>query len=106
MKKWILWGSGLILFILVLGWGMLSSHRVQDWRVNRMMRQAGNKRQARLTKDVVEDHTTPVQAAKLANQAGVQLLVYTHVVPPPDNFLLRRLFLRGVSSVRSRGVPS
>lgn len=71
---------------------------------NKAAKAAGNKRMVRLTDDVVEDHTTPVQAAQLANQAGAKLLVYTHVVPPPDNFMTRRIFLRGVSNVRSKGV--
>lgn len=59
-----------------------------------------NKRLARLTKDAIEDHTTPVQAARIANAAGVRLLVYTHLVPAPDGFLRSWLFFRGVSAVR------
>lgn len=45
-------------------------------------------------------HTTPVEAAELAEKAGVRTLVFTHVIPPlgsgPQNFFLRRLFLKGV----------
>jgi ribonuclease Z len=45
-------------------------------------------------------HTTPVEAAELAEKAGVRTLVFTRIIPPlgsgPQNFFLRRLFLKGV----------
>jgi ribonuclease Z len=45
-------------------------------------------------------HTTPVEAAELAEQAGVKTLVFTHVIPPLgaglQSLVLRNLFLRGV----------
>jgi len=49
-------------------------------------------------------HTTPVEAAEVANQAHVRLLVISHVAPPQFNFLGRWAFMRGVSETRSRGV--
>jgi ribonuclease Z len=49
-------------------------------------------------------HTTPIEAAEVANQAHVKLLVMSHVAPPQYNFLGRWAFMRGVSVVRSRGV--
>jgi ribonuclease Z len=57
---------------------------------------AGLARRAKIAADIPSYHTTPVQAAELAKQAGVRLLVLTHLVPPPDNAIARRLFLRGV----------
>jgi ribonuclease Z len=59
--------------------------------------EAGLERRARIAHDIQGYHTTPVQAAGIAKRAGVRLLVLNHLVPPPDNALLRRLFLRGVS---------
>jgi len=58
---------------------------------------AGNARLARIAHDIPGYHTTPVQAAEIAKQAGVGLLVLHHLVPPPPNAVVRRLFLRGVS---------
>ena len=47
-------------------------------------------------------HTTPVEAAELAEQAGVKMLVFSHVIPPlgsgPQQMILRNLFLKGVDS--------
>ena len=49
---------------------------------------AGQKRTAQITRDIVNYHTTPEQAAALAKQAGVRMLVLTHIAPPvPFRFL-------------------
>jgi ribonuclease Z len=55
-------------------------------------------RWAKLTADVVNYHTTPIEAAEVAKAADVRMLVFTHVVPPLPNVLARRMFLRGVSA--------
>jgi ribonuclease Z len=57
----------------------------------------GRPRLARIMNDILSYHTTPVEAAEVASESGVRLLVLTHLVPPPDNRLVRRLFLRGVA---------
>jgi ribonuclease BN (tRNA processing enzyme) len=44
-----------------------------------------------------------VQAAEIANAAGVRLLVLAHLNPPPPNAVAERIFVRGVSAVRSSG---
>ncbi len=49
-------------------------------------------------------HSSPVEAAEVANQAGVKLLVMSHLAPPQLNLLGQWAFLRGVSAVRPRGV--
>ena len=61
-------------------------------------------RRAKVMHDIPDYHATPVQAAEIANEAGVKLLVYTHIVPRLPNALAERVFLRGVSDVRSEGV--
>lgn len=57
-----------------------------------------------ILRDTINYHTSPVQAAESANEAGVPLLVYSHVVPPLPNAIARTLFLRGVEEVRGEGV--
>ena len=61
-------------------------------------------RRAKVMHDIPDYHATPVDAAEVANEAGVKLLVYTHIVPRLPNALAERVFLRGVSDVRSEGV--
>ena len=51
--------------------------------------------------DIQDYHISPEEAAAIANEAGVGLLVYYHLSPAPDNFLMRRLFASGVNAVRS-----
>jgi ribonuclease Z len=55
-------------------------------------------RLAKLAGDIPGYHASPVEAAEVAQAAGVRHLVLTHLVPAPNNFLTRRLFLAGVSA--------
>ena len=64
---------------------------------------AGRPRVAKILSDIPDYHTTPVEAASLANEAGVKLLVLTHLTPPPPNHLVERMFVRGVYEVRPSG---
>jgi len=64
----------------------------------------GNARIAKIMADIRRYHTTPVEAASEANQAGVQLLVFSHIGPPTPNALTRIAFMRGVEAVRPHGV--
>jgi ribonuclease Z len=59
----------------------------------------GLERQAKLAGDIQDYHTSPVEAAEIARDAGVAELVLTHLVPSPNNFLTRRIFLAGVADV-------
>jgi len=60
-------------------------------------------RMAKILGDIPDYHTSPVQAAEAANEAGVKLLVLTHLTPPPPNALISRMFVRGVDDVRGSG---
>ena len=51
--------------------------------------------------DITDYHLTPIQAAEIAQKAGVKKLVFYHVVPPPTNFILKRRYLKGVDDVYS-----
>ena len=61
---------------------------------------AGRDRTAAIMHDIEDYHITPEQAARIANQAGVKLLAFYHLLPAPDGALARRLFAQGISEAR------
>jgi ribonuclease Z len=63
---------------------------------------AGAKRSstAAIMHDVQDYHISPEEAARAANEAGVGLLVFYHLLPAPDGWLMRQLFARGVDAIR------
>lgn len=65
---------------------------------------AGFPQYAKILGDIPDYHTSPVQAAEVANEAGVKLLVLYHLTPPPPNALAEIFFMRGVADVRRDGV--
>ena len=64
----------------------------------------GDARLAGVLRDTTNYHLTPVQAAQMANEAGVRELVYTHIAPPLVAKPMEIPWLRGVQAVRPRGV--
>jgi ribonuclease Z len=65
---------------------------------------ADRPRVAKVMSDIPSYHTSPVQAAEIANEAGVKLLVLYHLIPPPPPLrIFERVFTRGVSDVRPEG---
>jgi ribonuclease Z len=65
---------------------------------------AGRPRPAKIMHDIPGYHTTPVEAARIANLAHVKLLLYTHLLPILPNAIAVRAFLKGVDEVRPDGV--
>ena len=65
---------------------------------------ANHPRQAKIFHDIPGYHTAPVDAARIANEAHVRLLVFSHIIPILPNRFAEKLFLRGVSDVRPEGV--
>ena len=61
---------------------------------------SGNSRAGTMARQVIAYHTSPVEAAAIAKEAGVPLLVFTHEVPPLRNALMRKMFMRGVKDAR------
>jgi ribonuclease Z len=57
----------------------------------------GNLGIAKIAGDVLDYHATPVEAAEIAESAGVGHLLYYHVVPPMPIPGLQAVFLKGVS---------
>lgn len=80
-------------------------HEAQANHMVRVMKESaasvGNQRLAKILGDIPSYHTSPVEAARAANAAGVKALILTHLTPAPDNALARQIFLRHVESVRS-----
>ncbi|HEY1077537.1 MAG TPA: MBL fold metallo-hydrolase [Fontimonas sp.] len=64
----------------------------------------GLQRMHKVFGDIPDYHTSPVEAAQSANEAGVPLLLMYHLTPPPASRFLERIFLRGVAAVRKDGV--
>jgi ribonuclease Z len=83
-------------------------HEAQSAHLVMLIQQAaeriGNARIAKIMSDIRRYHTTPVDAASEANQAGVGMLVLSHIGPPTPNMLARIAFMRGVSAIRPSGV--
>jgi len=61
-------------------------------------------RAAKIMHDIPGYHSSPVGAARIANEAGAKRLVFTHMLPPLPNAAARRMFLNGVAAVRPDGV--
>jgi ribonuclease Z len=66
-----------------------------------VMKASGNERLAKMANDATEYHTSPIEAAEVARDAGVHQLVLSHMVPGPPNWLLERRFMSGMSDVFS-----
>ena len=61
--------------------------------ITRGLAASGQPRTAQITRDILNYHTTPEQAADLARQAGVKELVLTHIAPPLPSRLFHPAFL-------------
>jgi len=66
------------------------------------LERAGQKRTAQITRDILNYHTTPEQAADIAAQAKVGMLLLTHIAPPLPSRLLHAAFL-GDAATRFSG---
>lgn len=62
------------------------------------MKAAGNPRIAKIMGDIPDYHVSPIDAAKMANDAGVKLLVYTHHIPSVQ--VTMPAYFAGVAAVR------
>lgn len=60
---------------------------------------SGNQRRAKLSRDIITYHTSPTEAAEVAAAAKVETLVFTHIVPPPNNPQVEQALTRGVSDI-------
>jgi ribonuclease Z len=73
-------------------------------RMNAAASSAGRANLVKITADIPDYHTTPVQAAEIARAAGAKHLLFTHVIPPLPLPGLDAAFLQGVSDAFDGGV--
>ena len=59
-----------------------------------------NKGLVKILNDIETYHATPTEAAKAANLANVDHLIFYHLTPAPRNNLTERMFFRGVNDIR------
>ena len=71
-------------------------------QMNKAAVRAGNEVVARITADIPDYHTTPVEAAEIARDANVGHLLFYHVVPPTPLPGLKAAWLSGVDEVFER----
>lgn len=67
-------------------------------------KEAGASDIEQITKDILDYHITPVQAAELAQAAGARHLLFYHLVPALPIRRLEPIFLRGVADAYDGGV--
>lgn len=80
----------------------LSRHIVKQMEIE--SGKTGNRQLEKIMFDIQDYHTSPVEAAEVANEANVKELVLYHLVPAPPNKVAEWAFMRGVKEVRSTGV--
>jgi ribonuclease Z len=61
--------------------------------------QAGDKRRAKLARDITTYHASPADAAETAAAAKADTLVFTHLVPPPATPMIEQAFTRGLAEI-------
>ena len=61
---------------------------------------ADNQGLVKILDDIDTYHATPIEAAKAANLANVDHLMFYHLTPAHRNNLTERMFFRGVDEIR------
>lgn len=72
--------------------------------LTRAAEKANRPRMVKITRDILDYHTSPLQAAEIARDADVGHLLLTHIVPPLPVAVMEKLFLKGVQEVYDKGV--
>ena len=67
--------------------------------LNRVYREAGRRNLSRITADIPAYHTSPIEAAEIARDAGVQALLFYHIIPPLLLPTMHEIFLEGVEEI-------
>lgn len=68
-------------------------------QISKLQKKLGNSRNEKIMYDITDYHATPAEAAEIAKEAGVKILVLNHLGPVPDNRILKRRFLKGLDKI-------
>ena len=68
-------------------------------RAIKIQTENGNERNAAILKDLMSYHSTPVDAATVAEKAGVKRLILSHLGPAPENPISRRMFTSNMDDI-------
>ena len=63
------------------------------------MEKNGKKRNAKILHDVLDYHTAPEDVARLAQEAGVKKLIFSHMGPAPDLWLMKRAYEKSIDGL-------
>ena len=55
---------------------------------------------AKVMQDILDYHTTPIEAAEIANRANIKHLIFYHLAPAPSGRIFEQVFVRGVKDIR------
>jgi len=72
--------------------------------IGEIAQQSGRPALAQIMTDIQNYHTTPTQAAQIAQNAKAGLLVFNHIVPPIPNAALESVFLQDARNAFSGGM--
>lgn len=72
-------------------------------RLSTALADEGASRLAKLANDILDYHTTPVQAAKVGKQADASMLLLSHIVPPLAGRIAENYFLEGIDDAGYEG---
>ena len=68
-------------------------------RLTEAAERARRPRIAKISRDILDYHTTPVEAAEIAQRAEVKHLIFHHIVPPLPLRAMEEIFVEGVDDV-------
>jgi ribonuclease Z len=78
---------------------VLAAHLIES--LSGFVAERGGERLTKLMGDIVEYHANPADAAFVAGESGVRMVVFTHLVPPAPSSLASRFFLHGIEDRNS-----
>ena len=70
--------------------------------IQKLASESGATLRAKVMEDIISYHTTPVEAAEIANLANAEHLIFYHLTPAPRNRIMKSIFVRGVNQIRDK----
>ncbi|MDW3645713.1 MAG: MBL fold metallo-hydrolase [Bacteroidia bacterium] len=74
-------------------------HMEMIQKIGKAVEESGNERNAKILQDVLDYHTSPAEVAKLAQEAAVKKLIFSHMGPAPDLWLMKRAYEKSVDGL-------